>query len=129
MHLKFKRVRKENLKFLISDAMILCLLPILTAYLRFDGQELNLYTSYLEIWTPLLAIVSLAVLIVSGVYRRMWLYAGLKDFVDIMKAMAISTALTFFFAGNESANPRKFFPDGVFIGLHTSFCDTHDGTL
>ena len=97
MRLNFKQVRKENLKFLISDAIILLLLPILTAYLRFDGQELNLYTSYLEIWTPVLAIISLVVLVLSGTYRRMWLYAGLSDFVDIMKAIAISTAISFFF--------------------------------
>ena len=96
MRLNFKQVRKENLKFLVSDAVILWLLPILTAYLRFDGQELNLYTSYLEIWTPFLAIISLAVLIVSGVYRRMWLYAGLTDLMTVIKAVAISTALSFF---------------------------------
>ena len=117
MRLNFKQVRKENLKFLISDAIILLLLPILTAYLRFDGQELNLYTSYLEIWTPVLAIISLAVLVLSGTYRRMWLYAGLSDFVDIMKAIAISTAISFFLLlAMKVQIPESFFLTEFLLG-------------
>ena len=96
MILNLLKVQKENFKFLFSDAVLLTLLPFLTAYIRFDEQELNLYTNYLSSWVIPLALMSLVIFVFCGAYRRLWLYAGLRDFLVIVKAVAIATAASFF---------------------------------
>ena len=117
MNLNFKRIRKENSKFLISDAVILLLLPILTTYLRFEGQELNLYKAYLESWVVLLTAISLVVFILSGMYQRLWLYAGLRDFTVIIRAVTVSTAISFFFLLAMGVQiPESFFLTEFLLG-------------
>ena len=115
--MSFKQIRKENLKFLISDAVILLLLPILTAYLRFEEQELNLYTTYLESWIVVLAAISLVIFVLCGTYRRLWLYAGLRDFTVIIKAVTISTAISFFLLLAMNVQiPESFFLTEILLG-------------
>ncbi len=117
MNFNFKLIRKENVKFLILDALILILLPILTAYLRFEGQELNLYRAYLESWTPILAIISLVIFVLCGMYRRLWIYAGLRDFLVILKSVTLSTASSFLFLLITSVQiPESFFLTEFLLG-------------
>lgn len=118
MILNLLKVQKENLKFLFSDAVLLTLLPFLTAYIRFDEQELNLYTNYLSSWVIPLTIMSLVIFVFCGAYRRLWLYAGLRDFLVIVKAVAIATVASFFFLLTLNVQfPESFFVTEFLLGL------------
>ena len=41
--MNFKQIRKENLKFLISDAVIVAAVPFVTIHALFSAGELSLF--------------------------------------------------------------------------------------
>ena len=94
--MKINFIQKDNLKFLISDAIILSGLPFLTLYLRFDGNELDLLSHYIQDWSIPTAVASLIIFALCGMYKRLWNYAGLRDFLTIGIAVTLSTAFNFF---------------------------------
>lgn len=86
---------KEKLKFVVLDAVILALMPILALLIRFDGVLPENELTSLLAWLPIFVVLSLVVFVAYGMYHRIWHYARVRDLVAIVGAVSLSVALMF----------------------------------
>ena len=86
---------KEKLKFVVLDAVILALMPILALLIRFDGVLPENELTSLLAWLPIFVVLSLVVFVAYGMYHRIWHYARVRDLVAIVGAVSLSVVLMF----------------------------------
>lgn len=85
----------DKLKFVLLDAVILILMPILALMIRFEGELPDKELTALLGWLPIFVVISLAVFVAYGMYHRIWHYARVRDLVAIVGAVSLSVAMMF----------------------------------
>lgn len=95
---------RDKLKFVLLDAVILILMPILALMIRFEGGLPDKELTALLGWLPIFVVISLAVFVAYGMYHRIWHYARVRDLVAIVGAVSLSVAMMFVV--------------DIFIGMH-----------
>lgn len=86
---------RDKLKFVLLDAVILILMPILALMIRFEGELPDKELTALLGWLPIFVVISLAVFVAYGMYHRIWHYARVRDLVAIVGAVSLSVAMMF----------------------------------
>lgn len=86
---------RDKLKFVLLDAVILILMPILALMIRFEGVLPDKELTTLLSWLPIFVVISLAVFVAYGMYHRIWHYARVRDLVAIVGAVSLSVAMMF----------------------------------
>jgi len=94
----------DKMKFIILDAVILGIMPLFAALLRFEGTIPTYETLMLRMWTIPCVVVGLVIFYSFGMYHRMWRYARMRDLCAIVGAVTLTEAGTFlllFFVGEN----------------------------
>lgn len=86
---------RDKLKFVLLDAVILILMPILALMIRFEGVLPDKELTSLLGWLPIFVVISLAVFVAYGIYHRIWHYARVRDLIAIVGAVSLSVAMMF----------------------------------
>ena len=86
---------RDKLKFVLLDAVILILMPILALMIRFEGVLPDKELTVLLGWLPIFVVISLAVFVAYGIYHRIWHYARVRDLIAIVGAVSLSVAMMF----------------------------------
>ena len=86
---------RDKLKFVLLDAVILILMPILALMIRFEGGLPDKELTALLGGLPIFVVISLAVFVAYGMYHRIWHYARVRDLVAIVGAVSLSVAMMF----------------------------------
>lgn len=86
---------RDKLKFVLLDAVILILMPILALMIRFEGCLPDKELTALLGWLPIFVVISLTVFVAYGMYHRIWHYARVRDLVAIVGAVSLSVAMMF----------------------------------
>lgn len=86
---------RDKLKFVLLDAVILILMPILALMIRFEGTLPQKELTVLLNWLPIFVVISLAIFVSYGMYHRIWHYARVRDLVAIVGAVSLSVAMMF----------------------------------
>ena len=86
---------RDKLKFVLLDAVILILMPILALMIRFEGTLPQKELTVLLNWLPVFVVISLFVFVAYGMYHRIWHYARVRDLVAIVGAVSLSIAMMF----------------------------------
>lgn len=86
---------RDKLKFVLLDAVILILMPILALMIRFEGVLPDKELTALLGWLPIFVVISLAVFVAYGIYHRIWHYARVRDLIAIVGAVSLSVAMMF----------------------------------
>jgi len=118
-------IRKLNFWLMLAADICLIGLAYFLAYmLRFEGQILSPYFGFFAKTIFMVIPLKLVFFFVFDLYRGMWRYTGIVDFINILKAVAISSvslvfAIFFFFAHqgfSRSVFILDFILTLVFIG-------------
>ncbi len=74
----------DNRKFLLLDAIIFMLAPLLSAIIRLDNLELlGQYTLGLVIATVVFLVIKLSIFITCDLYKHYWRYASIDELIQI----------------------------------------------
>ena len=97
MHKNSKKSR-NILKFIIADAIFICMAILCAFLLRYDFTLSYDSIAALKRFAPIVLTVKLATFSIYGMYRGMWLYTSMSDLINIVKASSLSTmgSLTLF---------------------------------
>ena len=117
----------KNLKFWIVLALDILLLAgahLVSYFVRFEGQIPVQWWPKIQVVLPLLVLFKLVVFFWFDLYRGMWRYTGLVDFLNILKASVVTTLAAFavllLFNRFEGFSRSVFLLDGVFTFLFIS---------
>lgn len=88
-------MKKKSVLFLITDVLLLILSVYLALSLRWDVVPAGC-TAGAVAFGLLACMVVLVSFIASGIYQRVWHYAGVRDFLVIIAALTGGTAFVFF---------------------------------
>ena len=97
---------------MVLDALIVIGSSIGALALRFydSGIEYNLYDSYAHTAFPIYVLILIAVMYLFKLYNRVWSFASINEFVDILKASVLSELI---FIGyhvlKEMYMPRSYY--------------------
>lgn len=90
-------LRNRNFRIgilIVADIIIAVLGAVLALALRFDISNIpDVYLHYLLISIPIYALITVVVMIVLKLYRRVWTYASINELLDIVQATLIIEAL------------------------------------
>ena len=87
-----------DFRFLLVDAIILLLMPLLSLLIRFDGAIPPEWLSGAYILLPVYMVTGLLVFTLFGLYRRIWRYARVRDMNAIIWAVTVACAATYLIA-------------------------------
>lgn len=74
----------DNRKFLLLDAIIFMLAPLISAIIRLDNlSSLGQYTSGLIIATVVFLVIKLSIFITCNFYKHYWRYASIDEIIQI----------------------------------------------
>ncbi len=83
----------RKLILLVMDGCIVCASMICGVFIRFEGAWHKFIYEQTEYIVPILAIY-LVILVIGGMYRRMWRYAGVRDLVALCIMMGAAGVVT-----------------------------------
>ena len=86
---------KRSIFFLLGDIFFFSLSLFLSFWLRFDFHFPKKYFPLFWHSLPFFVILKLAFLYWFGLYRIIWRYVGLREFVNILKALSLSEIILF----------------------------------
>lgn len=93
---------RNNIVQIFFDILIFFSSFIISFFLRGQVALMGLqalppqYTAYLVEYTSIIIVVKLLVFWLFGMYRKIWKYASLREFVTIVEAIALSSAIMVF---------------------------------
>ncbi len=88
---------KRFLFFLLSDILLIAISLYLSFLVRFDfNVPFKYFKNYFLYSLPFFIFVKIGFLYFFGLYRIVWRYVGLREFLNILKALFISQPLLFF---------------------------------
>lgn len=121
------RRQAGNIKFwfvLLTDIFLLAVAHIVSYVARFDGRLTPELWQTIHIVLPWLLAGKIIVFYWSGLYRGMWRYTGVVDFLNILKASAVVTLAVVcaivYLNRFEGFSRSVFLLDGVFTFLFIS---------
>jgi len=83
-------VRKNLVALFVADLLIVWFSSYTAYFFRFEGQIPNDYQRQFFEYSLLASILCLILMILFGMYRSMWQYAGVRELMAMCKAVAIS---------------------------------------
>lgn len=86
---------RDKLKLILTDAIILAVMPVVALLLRFEGEIPAAQFDTIRTCLPWMVVLSLAVFYFYGMYHRMWHYARMRDLIAIVGAVTLSQASVF----------------------------------
>ena len=90
----------DNRKFLLLDAIIFLLAPLISAIIRLDNlSSLRQYASGLIIATIIFLIIKLSVFITGNLYKHYWRYASIDELIQIAVLTVAAIILEVLFFG------------------------------
>ena len=90
----------DNRKFLLLDAIIFLLAPLISAIIRLDNwASLRQYASGLIIATIIFLIIKLSVFITGNLYKHYWRYASIDELIQIAVLTVAAIILEVLFFG------------------------------
>lgn len=125
----FTNIRRQatNIKFwlvLLTDAFLLAAALVIAYLARFEGRWTHDLWRAIRTVLPWLLAGKFIVFFCFGLYRGMWRYTGLVDFLNILKATTVATLVAFavllLFNRFEGFSRAVFLLDGVFTFLFIS---------
>ncbi len=121
------RRQAKNVKFwlvLLTDILLLAVALVLAHLARFEGHLTSERWHSIRTVLPWLVTGKIIVFFWFDLYRGMWRYTGVVDFLNILKATAVATLATFaillLFNRFEGLSRSVFLLDGVFTFLFIS---------
>lgn len=81
--------------FVLFDFMLICLSLWVSLLLRFEGRIEDVHVQLFEVSVIPIAIVSIMILFIFGIYSILWKYASIKEFSSIFISITTSSILTF----------------------------------
>ena len=94
-----------------ADIIIAVLGAVLSLALRFDISKIpEAYLRYMTVSLPVYAIITVAVMFVLKLYKRVWTYASINELIDILQATLIFEALVVtFHVVTQMYMPRSYY--------------------
>lgn len=95
---------------LLLDGILAALAVPIAVFLRVGNEITQPVIDTVEVAMPIFAVIAVATFVVTGLYRRMWRYASIKELVAIVKAVVIATVvftIVLFFLTRLEAFPRS----------------------
>lgn len=82
-----------SVALLLTDMVIVSIVPFLALYVRFEGVLDSSYFQKLMYCVPMILVVRISVFYVFGLYNRLWRYASINELLVIFGAVSVSSAL------------------------------------
>lgn len=95
---KILELSKKNLFRIFLDGFLLSLALILSTVIRLEGEinsNIDRFVWYQQLFKilPVVVLIQLAVLIVTGSYRRFWRYTTINDLIFLARSLLISSTM------------------------------------
>ena len=95
---KILELSKKNLFRIFLDGFLLSLALILSTVIRLEGEinsNIDRFVWYQQLFKilPVVVLIQLTVLIVTGSYRRFWRYTTINDLIFLARSLLISSVL------------------------------------
>ncbi len=95
---KILELSTKNIFRIFLDALLLSLAFVTATVIRLEGEistgiDRFLWYEQLIKILPIVVIIQLAILIVTGTYRRFWRYTTINDLIFLSRSLLISTAI------------------------------------
>lgn len=87
------RRRLISISLILTDVVIMALVPIIAVFIRFDGNFEQVYVNQMVNLLPAILVLSMSVFFVMGLYNRLWRYASIREMVAIISAVSLSFVL------------------------------------
>jgi len=84
---------------MVTDSLIVVMIPLLSLLIRFDGNMNQYYLDQLLLLMPIALCIRLTAFYGFGLYHRLWRYASVKELVAISSAVTVSSLLIGMYAG------------------------------
>lgn len=84
----------RNFILLISDIILINLSYLIGLLLRFEGKLPDVYLSMFLKYAPLVTLVQIGVFYIFNMYKTMWRYASIGEFIEIIEATFIANILS-----------------------------------
>ncbi|MCE5286388.1 MAG: polysaccharide biosynthesis protein [Pelosinus sp.] len=116
------RRRLISMALMLSDAVVVLIVPFLALYIRFEGSVDSRYFTMLMQYMPFILIIRLGVFYTFGLYNRLWRYAGINELLSIFGAVSISSVILIMYMYVDGATLPKsiyflsWFFNTAFIG-------------
>lgn len=108
----------KSIILMISDAVIVSIVPYIALYIRFEG---NVGSQYYQTWAKFLlltVVVRISTFYVMGLYNRLWRYASINELCVIASAVTISSLIIDTFLYWIGAGiPRSVYLLGWFLNI------------
>lgn len=102
------------------DAVLIVFSLGLSYALRFNTHDLSAHAHQIMTIIPLMLVLRLGVFVVTGLYRGMWRFTGMRDLISLVKAVTVSSGLAMtvlFLAFRLEEYPRSVFIIDWFVVL------------
>lgn len=100
MNIKEKFLKKTKTKkylfFTFGDALLIFLSLLLSYYIRFEFQFSSKWENWFLVWLPIFIIMKLFFLNIFGLYNITWVFVGIRELANIIKALFFSSVIIFF---------------------------------
>lgn len=87
------RVNLQRFVEIFIDLAIVAVAYVLAYAIRFESSMPELQLAYCIRTLPLVMVVKITVFHLFGLYRTIWRHVGVRDFINILKAVLVSSAL------------------------------------
>ncbi|MEN6619956.1 MAG: nucleoside-diphosphate sugar epimerase/dehydratase [Smithella sp.] len=109
-----------SIALVITDILVVSIVPFIALYLRFDGTVDDYYYSQLFSCLPAIVLIQLATFYLFRLYHRLWRYASIHELVVIVGAVTASSVVLFTYSSVvNSILPRSVY---VLSWLFTIVC-------
>jgi FlaA1/EpsC-like NDP-sugar epimerase len=87
------RRRLVSISLILTDLVIIALVPMLAVFIRFDGDFEPVYFNQMVKLLPAILVISMSAFFAMGLYNRLWRYASIREMVAIICAVSLSFIL------------------------------------
>lgn len=89
------RRKLVSLVMIITDILIISLVPFLVLFLRFEGVVSEAYYTQLFHYFPAVVLIRLGSLYIFRLYHRLWRYASIHELMGIIGAVTVGSVLIY----------------------------------
>ncbi|MDF2656776.1 MAG: pglF 1 [Bacillota bacterium] len=89
------RRKLVSLVMIITDILIISLVPFLVLFLRFEGVVSEVYYTQLFHYFPAVVLIRLGSLYIFRLYHRLWRYASIHELMGIIGAVTVGSVLIY----------------------------------
>src|SRR5699024_4899342 len=114
--MKMKKIKIRNIYLLIIDIIIINLSYIIGLLLRFDGVVPKMYLSTYKSYAVVLTVIQIAIFALFGLYKTMWRYASISEFINVLIATIVSNvACAVLLIWSNSGLPRSIYAIALIV--------------